>query len=180
MDLSPGCKIPTDDGRCPPNTTRRALPGYVPGTNGCGPAGAPISIPQGYGDCDYSGSCNNHDLCYQECFTPKDKCDEDFRDQLYDACAAAYPGTLNIPFRYGCYERAWAYYQAVSEGGGSAWVAAQQKSCECCPPPDETLVYCSCNQKCYTDSTLCLNECKVGLGCNTAICAPAIAELCPG
>ena len=176
VELSPGCVIPTNDGRCPPNTTRQPMKGYVPGSNGCGPAGGAIKIPQGYGSCDYTPSCNNHDFCYQECFTPKDTCDENFRQQLYDACAAAYPGTLYALLRMGCYERAWAYYQAVSEFGDDAWVAAQQKSCECCQPQ----VYCNCNKKCYTDTQLCLQECDVTLGCNTGICGPATAEQCPG
>jgi hypothetical protein len=145
--------------------------------NGCGPEGGTIKLPQGYGKADYTSSCNTHDVCYEECGTGKVKCDEDFRDDMYASCAAAYPGALNSLFRLGCYERAWAYYQAVLQFGGDAWIAAQYKACECCHEP--TKVYCNCNKTCYDDVNVCLGECKTNLGCFTGICGPATEEQCP-
>jgi hypothetical protein len=50
------------------------------------------------------------------------------------------------------------------------------------PPKSEpapTQVYCNCNKKCYDDVQVCLNECKVTLGCFTGICGPAEPEQCP-
>lgn len=175
--VSPGCLSLNHDGTCPPNTNKRTQPGNVPTSNGCGPEGGSIKIPQGYGKADYTGSCNGHDVCYEECATTKDTCDEDFRDDMYEACAAAYPGALNGLLRFGCYERAYAYYQAVSQFGDDAWLAAQKKACECCAPP--TKVYCNCNKTCYDDSDTCLGECKASLGCFTGICGPATEEQCP-
>jgi hypothetical protein len=175
--VSPGCLMLNHDGTCPPNTTKRTQPGNTPTTNGCGPEGGSIKLPQGYGDADYTGSCNNHDVCYEECGTGKVACDETFRDEMYESCAAAYPGALNSLFRLGCYERAWAYYQAVLQFGGDAWIAAQYKACECCQEP--TKVYCNCNKSCYDDVNVCLSECKTSLGCFTGICGPATEEQCP-
>jgi hypothetical protein len=176
-DVSPGCLMLNNDGSCPTNTNKREQPGNVPTMNGCGPEGGSIKIPQGYGRADYTGSCNHHDVCYEECATPKDTCDQNFRDEMYDSCAAAYPGALNSLFRMGCYERAYAYYQAVSQFGDDAWIAAQYKACECCAEP--TKVYCNCNKKCYDDVNVCLDECHTSLGCFTGICGPATADQCP-
>jgi hypothetical protein len=56
-----------------------------------------------------------------------------------------------------------------------------------CPngaPPDPAtcacpnLVYCNCNQTCYSDVTTCLNNCHVTLGCFTGICGPAQPGQC--
>ena len=175
--VSPGCLIINNDGSCPSNTKKREQPGNVPTMNGCGPEGGTIKIPQGYGSADYTGACNGHDVCYEECFTSQDTCDENFRDAMYESCAAAYPGLLNSMLRFGCYERAYAYYQAVSQFGDDAWIAAQYKACECCAEP--TKLYCNCNKTCYDDIGTCQSECKVSLGCFTGICEPATEEQCP-
>jgi hypothetical protein len=176
-DVSENCMMLNHDGTCPPNTTKRTQPGNVPTTNGCGPEGGTIKLPQGYGRADYTGSCNTHDVCYEDCGTPKVTCDEDFRDDMFASCDAAYPGVLNSLLRLGCKERAYAYYQAVLQFGDDAWIAAQYKACECCNQP--TKLYCNCNKTCYDDVNVCLNECKVSLGCFTAICGPASEDQCP-
>jgi hypothetical protein len=41
-------------------------------------------------------------------------------------------------------------------------------------------VFCSCNDTCYEDVTVCLNECHGGLGCLGTICGPAQPGQCPG
>jgi len=169
------CMALNHDATCPPGTEKQPKPGNTPTMNGCGPEGGSIKIPQGYGRADYTGSCNQHDVCYEDCYTSKDTCDEEFLEDMLDACAAAYPGALNSLFRFGCYERAYIYYQAVSNFGDDAWIAAQQKACECC----KSKVYCNCNKKCYDDVSVCLNECKVTLGCFTGICGPAEPGQCP-
>lgn len=172
-----GCLALNQDATCPPDTDKRTKPGNVPTVNGCGPEGGDIKIPQGYGKADYTGSCNNHDVCYEECATPKATCDDNFLQDMYNSCAAAYPGVLNTLYRGGCYERAYIYYQAVSQFGGDAWVAAQQKACECCTVP--VTIYCNCNKTCYTSTLECTLNCKASLGCFTGICAPATPEQCP-
>lgn len=173
------CTPLSAEGTCPSDTNKRTKSDYVPGFNGCGPEGGSIKLPQGYGDADYTSSCNGHDTCYEECGTGKVSCDEKFRDDMYASCAAAYPGALNSLMRFGCYERAYAYYTAVLRFGNSAWTAAQQKSCECCKEEEPTKLWCNCNKTCYDEITTCLNECKAGLGCFTGICSPATAEQCP-
>ncbi len=175
--VSPGCLVLNIDTTCPPNTEKRTQPGNVPTMNGCGPEGGSIKIPQGYGNADYTGSCNNHDVCYEDCAIGKDSCDTTFKEEMYDACAAAYPGVLSALVRFSCYERAYAYYQAVSQFGGDAYTAAQFKACECCKP--STKVYCNCNKTCYDDVLKCVDECKVSLGCFTGICGPASQDQCP-
>lgn len=109
--------------------------------------------------------------------TPKDTCDEEFLEDMLDACAAAYPGAPNSLFRFGCYERAYIYYQAVSNFGDDAWLAAQKKACECCAL--NTKIYCNCNKKCYDDIGACQGECQTTLGCFHVICGPAEPGQCP-
>jgi len=130
IDVSKGCLLINQDGTCPPGTTKRPQPGNVPSYNGCGPEGGSIKIPQGYGNADYRPACNGHDLCYEECGTPKSDCDDNFHHGMDDSCAEAYPGPLNSLYRFGCYERSYAYYQAVSQFGDDAWIAGQYKACE--------------------------------------------------
>jgi hypothetical protein len=48
-----------------------------------------------------------------------------------------------------------------------------------CQPPPGQQIYCNCNNKCYDDVNVCLNECKVTLGCFTGICGPAQPGQCP-
>lgn len=171
------CMMLNHDATCPPNTNKQPKPGNTPSANGCGPEGGTIKIPQGYGSADYTGACNQHDYCYEDCAAPKSLCDEDFRDDMYDSCAATYPGALYALLRFGCYERAYAYYQAVAQFGDDAWTAGQKKACECCA--ESTKIYCNCNKTCYDDLQVCQNECKANLGCFTGICGPAEPDQCP-
>jgi hypothetical protein len=57
--------------------------------------------------------------------------------------------------------------QCVPGTGGSSSCSASTK------------IYCNCNDTCYDDVQVCLSECKVTLGCFTAICAPAKPGQCP-
>jgi hypothetical protein len=66
-----------------------------------------------------------------------------------------------------------------------------QQACgnQCCPPNQSCIngqcqeapskVFCNCNDTCYDDLDVCLAECKVTLGCFTAICRPAELGECP-
>lgn len=47
-------------------------------------------------------------------------------------------------------------------------------SCTC----PSSLVYCPCNNSCYSDVTVCLNNCQVTLGCFTDICGSAQSGQC--
>jgi hypothetical protein len=172
-----GCMLLNHDATCPLGTKKQTKPGNVPTINGCGAEGSNLPIPQGYGKADFTPGCNQHDICYEDCHRPKDACEDEFHNNLNQICAATYPGKLNALFRYGCYERAYVFYQAVSLFGGDAWVAAQQKACECCKSDDK--IHCNCNKKCYNSAIECINDCKASLECFTGICAPATEEQCP-
>jgi hypothetical protein len=177
--MSPNaCISLTSDGECPNATYfKREKPGNVPATNGCGPAGGTIKIPQGYGTVDFTASCDQHDICYEDCFTPRETCDDNLGIDIARACATGYPasGVRNQLNRYMCFEHAFAYQAAVAIFGGSAWVAAQIKACECC----RTNIWCQCNETCYDELATCQAECRASLGCFTGICEPASVDLCP-
>lgn len=166
------CQAVGGDGECPPNTNKRGKAGNQPTVNGCGAEGSDFRPPQGFGEADYTPACNNHDVCYEMCDISKGSCDFDFLLDMRQSCRATY--SWNLLYRAWCSDLALIFTAAVGLGGGDAWRAAQQKACECC-----STVYCSCNQSCYDDVNVCLDECKTSLGCFTGICGPASAEQCP-
>ncbi len=111
-------------------------PGYVAVPNGCGPDGGAITpfIPNGFGAASFLVCCNNHDVCYGTCNDVKASCDSNFLTCLTASCDAAYsaPGMLTTIKRTSCHGAANTYYSAVSNGGQSAFDAAQSDSCDCC------------------------------------------------
>ena len=157
---------------CP---NKRQHPANVRSSNGCGPANSDFRPPQGFGAASFTIPCNNHDICYETCNTPKSQCDTTFGDQLVDTCIATYNGSFFLETV--CIVVAGLYEAAVTLGGGDAYDAGQTKDCECCRPVPK--VYCGCNQKCYTNGSDCLAECHTSLGCFTNICAPAQPGQCP-
>jgi hypothetical protein len=192
---SPACVVqyPVKNLNDCPN--KRPHPGYKPTVNGCGPAGVinlPLwaVIPDSIGAVNMKPACDEHDRCYGTCNSDKQKCDTNLGDQIFTACMAVYPtpvasnGVSLNPFdsfwQGICNSLGNTYAQAVSESstGQAAFDDAQKEACECCFPVQ--YVYCNCNQKCYTDVNVCLQDCTVSLGCFTGICGPATASQCPG
>lgn len=163
---------PADLVNCP---NKRPHPGNTRGSNGCGPANSDFRPPQSFGRASFTVPCNNHDICYETCNTPKSNCDGTFGDQLVDTCIATYSGSFLMETV--CIVVAGAYELAVTVGGGSAYEAGQTKDCECCQPVPH--IWCQCNRTCYTNAAQCTSECRASLGCFTGICAPATPEQCP-
>ncbi len=173
------CQPLREDGSCPQGTQKQEKEGNVPSVNGCGGQGSSFTPPQGFGDADFTPSCNAHDTCYEDCGATQEQCDVRFLGDMLSSCNAAYPGFGNILYRFACYELASTFYDFVSFFGGEFYDAGQQKACECCEP-EPLFLYCNCNDTCYDDISVCLNECEVSLGCFTGICEPASLEQCPG
>jgi hypothetical protein len=170
---------------------RREHPGYKATSNGCGPAGVLnlpkwALIPDSIAYISFKSACDHHDICYGTCNQTKTKCDDALGDEIYDSCVATYPvsdGSSLNPFtafqQAMCNGLGNTYVWGVSgTGGDEAYDAAQKEACECCFPV--TQVYCPCNDTCYDDAAVCLNDCPVSLGCFNGICAPATGTECPG
>lgn len=130
-----------ENGNCFEGEIKSPIPGNVPTVNGCGPDPAsgcpagPFEIPQGYGDADFTPGCNDHDKCYEDCnYSSHAHCDSVFGQKLLYICSIAYPfpDTQMRLWRACCDELATVFEKAVSVGGDCAWIAAQQKACECC------------------------------------------------
>lgn len=171
------CIKPLGDGSCPSDYTKRPKAGNVPVVNGCGGQGSDFQPPQRFFKAPFTPSCNTHDRCYEDCGKSQSDCDTEFYFDLVDACKTAYPGVLQTLMRNSCYDVAAVYYAAVALKGGEFYAAGQQKACECCKDISTT-VWCNCNDTCYDDVGVCLDECQVSLGCFTAICGPAPVGKC--
>jgi len=200
------CEHPIADlAACPPCPAspkcREADPSQMPSYNGCGPEKFSSLIengviPQGFGAADFRNGgcelprtcgCNQHDVCYGTCNSDKSTCDNAFRKDLMNECFKKFPVTKNDGCSDGlcfsnqdrlgmCLSRARLYYKLVSGAGQEAYNDAQKQACQCCGPGG--MLYCSCNKQCYAGQDECLAECKVGLGCFTAICGPATPDQC--
>ncbi len=46
-----------------------------------------MRIPDGFGKVDFTPACRQHDQCYDTCGKPKDFCDTQFRNTLYEQCS---------------------------------------------------------------------------------------------
>jgi hypothetical protein len=92
----------------------------------------------------FTPACDAHDICYMTCGNEKEKCDEEFRDDMYVACFEKWgrievqtdPRILPLPrpdelFLRKCFALADAYHQAVAKAGGGAYDAAQKQGCKC-------------------------------------------------
>ena len=69
--------------RCQPGTKLISNPEHVPTSNGCG--NPFISVQGTY---DLSSCCDQHDICYDTCFSDKDKCDKEFQQCIDSLCTA--------------------------------------------------------------------------------------------
>ncbi|MFH0861685.1 MAG: hypothetical protein V1875_01525 [Candidatus Altiarchaeota archaeon] len=116
------------------------FPAYDANKNYCGPEGL-FSVPRGslISDADFNRACYGHDKCYTECGKTKatqDKCDQEFKQTMYDACDDAFDRHMNEcdakagynPMKYACiasararasscWSQAKTYQVGVSVGG---------------------------------------------------------------
>ena len=129
-----GCGTVDSDGGCPGFGIKRRKSGYVPTSNGCGGAGITEHIvPNSYFNANFKPACDAHDICYTDCNKTKERCDDEFYDDLMDACRKAYPSWWEVGALASCEAVVHGYYQSVRTFGHGFWVAAQQEGCECCP-----------------------------------------------
>lgn len=83
------CEYPIGDlSKCARRTARA---GHQPNTNGCGPEGSDLKLPQGFGKADFSSACNAHDVCYETCNSDKLQCDANLKSAARASCLNAYP-----------------------------------------------------------------------------------------
>jgi hypothetical protein len=112
---------PNDCGDRPPQLSQ-------PRTNGCSNA------PDG----SFLGSCNLHDICYDDVSATKGSCDTAFKADLHDACDDNYPqsgfnkicrGTANVYYGAVVIAGDSAYYSSQKEAKCAAWWAAHDATC---------------------------------------------------
>lgn len=112
-------------------------------TNGCGPSGIlSWAVPEApVPDANFTGACNNHDVCYSTLGVSRSVCDTNLGADAADACAAAAPvfrsqgvdlGLLGQQLQnyvqnevYECQGFATAYQGAVMAFGASPFHTAQ-------------------------------------------------------
>jgi hypothetical protein len=102
-------------------------------SNGCGPGDWKIDlVPDSLLGCDFTESCNIHDVMYH---FGKDNVDKQLADRvflyniLYDVdCHCSNSGILNRIERVALRESAFSYYRAVSDlGNNSFWKDKSEK-----------------------------------------------------
>ncbi|MFH0862894.1 MAG: phospholipase A2 [Candidatus Altiarchaeota archaeon] len=111
---------------------------YNPAKNYCGPgADVTIEVPRYPAGIDFSPSCYLHDKCYSTCCLARDKCDNNFHENLMAACRAEKSGAELLS----CLSTADTYYAAVDTLGdvlSYGCTAADRSRMECvCPRGNE-------------------------------------------
>ena len=101
--------------------------------NGCGAKGGQ-KFPDSYmGIVDFTGCCNDHDVCYGTCGRDKSICDKNLGDCMRGKCEQALKYVYHEKAL--CNKMAAAYEIAVSSFGDSAFEAGQDSGCiwrPCC------------------------------------------------
>lgn len=104
---------------------RTGDPGGTP--NGCGPVtlwpgiNSVADILSGFGD-----QCDNHDLCYGNCYESKKNCDLEFKSMMYSKCNDVWDtkDSKNL-----CKSVAYGMYKIVKDYGADAYNSAQEMFC---------------------------------------------------
>jgi len=89
-------------------------------------------VPDSYrGSVSFTPACKRHDACYGICGKTKSQCDNQFGEDLRNACLAAYRKNVITSRQLSeCFARAALYQNAVEWGGGEAYRKAQE-NCKC-------------------------------------------------
>ncbi|KAF2430678.1 hypothetical protein EJ08DRAFT_678973 [Tothia fuscella] len=149
------------------------------GVNGCG-ADNGMKFP----DFRFEACCNGHDLCYDNCGTTWEDCNDTFRKCMQDACAEYYSVPRAPPFvnatspdansttwsQWGCDGLADTYATAVGTRIG-AWSfnIANKDRCDCGCPVGTM----NCTDMCLSD---CGSRCDV-IGCDGGMPAGSASGL---
>ena len=104
-------------------------PPIPPGPFGpvCGSGGNASWVPDGI----FTGACQRHDDCYNCSGTAKKKCDDNFCEELKQACRIPGPGSKGIPI---CYLIANTYCSAVRLRGEPYYKEKGRPPCPCDGP----------------------------------------------
>ena len=125
-----------------PDRVARGDPGQ---RNGCGPASdwddlnVVVDFLTGFGN-----ACNNHDLCYNNCFETKQSCDLELRDLMYSECNDSQDSNAG---KAACKAAASTMYALVRDNSlGQERFDAGQVAYECCPndPNKSVAGQCGC------------------------------------
>lgn len=120
---------------CPPGWVQVPRYGYEPTISNppCGTQGGiPINpSPPAAGGANFTPACEKHDLCYQDCSSTRDGCDQNFKNDLYKICDQQHPDDATA--REKCKQAADAWWLALTMFGGSAYTDAQNAACFCAP-----------------------------------------------
>lgn len=96
----------------------------------CGTGWNSPLVPEAFGRASFAEACRRHDYCYAECGASRQRCDQDFRRDLENACRDAYPvGGRGGP-RSACLSRAQTYHRVVDRVGDGPFDNAQA-GCSC-------------------------------------------------
>jgi hypothetical protein len=124
--LALACEVAT--GNKPSNCNSKPTKINTPRTNGCS------SAPNG----SFLGSCNTHDICYDNLDNTKSGCDVEFKNDLYDSCDDTSPhygmnkvckGTANIYYSGVVIRGNSAYFTSQTEARCAAWWAVFEATC---------------------------------------------------
>jgi RHS repeat-associated protein len=117
-------------GRAPggPGPRGPRFPGSV-----CGPSDDPDNnFPGNFGAWSFNKACRNHDACYAKCGKRKQVCDDEFYDDMRNACDTVPPATWGGFARLFCRDLAYDYYVAVRRSArAAAQYANAQATCNC-------------------------------------------------
>ena len=96
----------------------------------CGSGWNSPFVPEAFGGASFAEACRRHDYCYAECGASRQRCDQDFRRDLENACRDAYPVGVRVGPRSACLSRAQTYHRAVDRFGVGPFENAQA-GCSC-------------------------------------------------
>jgi len=87
------------------------------------------SVPFG-NDGDAMSACELHDFCYAVCGSSRAQCDLEFAARMLETCRGTY---ISGPCLIACDAVAVIYATAIAAASDEAYLAAQQRNCDCCP-----------------------------------------------
>ena len=92
---------------------------------GCGSGWTTKIVRDEFWDVNFTGACNNHDLCYDTCGMTKEYCDDTFLIDMISVCENTYPSDSEKTQRDACLAAANLYFEGVDTAGDDAYNDAQ-------------------------------------------------------
>lgn len=106
---------------------------YKKKLNGCGPEGSTMmTLALKIFAPHFQGCCDVHDICYETCnINGRGRCDDDFLRCMENVCDDKYGGFWDFIQRGACKVQASAMGNGVKLGGEDAFIASQNRCCDC-------------------------------------------------